>query len=103
MFFADDVVIAGSAYNEIAITLGIKPMNGLWETFDGEQVPYFNWNPIHNEPNGGSNNNLIAYMYTKQAERERGADYSTGTWNDHHTSDYSILCTYEPSVHGQLL
>ena len=101
MFFADDVVIAGSAYNEIAITLGIKPMNGQWETFDGEQVPYFNWDSIHgNEPNGGLNNDQIAYMYTKQGEEYWNVDQLTGTWNDHPKSDYSILCTYEPSIHG---
>ena len=102
MFFANDVIIAGEAYNEYGITLGIKPMNGQWETFDGESLPYTNWNSITGQPNGGSNNNLIALMFTKQREREVPND-PAGTWNDASRSAYSILCTYEPSIHGQIL
>ena len=100
MFFANDVIIAGEAYNEYAITLGIKPINGQWTTFDGEPLPYINWNS--GQPTGGSNNNLIAVMSTKQRERAY-LNYPAGTWHDYTRSHYSMLCTYEPSIHGQIL
>jgi len=98
MFFADDFHPTARG-----ILLGItdEEEDGKWTTFNGEPLPFTNWNSM--EPNGGTNNHY-AFVYTKIYEQEDSLR-PTGTWNDIsslYVRDGVFLCTYEPSMPGQL-
>lgn len=101
MFFANNLITAAGAYTGI-ITPGItdKDTEGSWKTFYGEPVPYENWNS--GEPSGGAASNY-AFIYSKQSETINGPSFPAGTWNDVGELYNNALCTYEPSVDGQLM
>ena len=101
MFFANDF----HPDNAGSIMLGItdEDVEGEWKTFDGEPVPYTNWNTINGEPSGGTSSNY-AWVYTKVTERNHGSNLPAGTWNDLlnddivNDSSVDYICAYEPTT-----
>ena len=87
------------------ITLGItdEDTEGIWKTFYGEPVPYENWKRLldNGKPSKFYGTEHLAYVYTTAYGSQD--IFPAGKWNTINFAYKNSLCTYEPSVHGQLI